>query len=166
MKDLPTPSLSFLFSHPAHFLALGFGSGLSPLAAGTAGTLCAWLSYPLLRALLPDQLAFAFFLLLAFALGVAACHITGQALGQSDHGSIVWDEIVPFWTVLAMIPTSLAWQLAAFIAFRLFDIVKPPPARWVDAHMKNGLGVMLDDVVAAGYTLLTLALLQTLSDQL
>lgn len=156
----PAPPLSFLLRHPAHLVACGFGSGLSPWASGTAGTLFAWLTYPFLRGLLPDDFAFAVFLLLAFVLGVTACQITGRALGVTDHGSIVWDEIVPFWLVLLLTPDTFYWQLAAFMLFRYFDITKPQPARYFDVHVKNGFGVMADDLVAAGYTLLCLALLK------
>jgi phosphatidylglycerophosphatase A len=158
IKKSTPPPFSFLWRHPAHLIACGFGSGLAPVASGTFGTLFAWLTYPLLRGLLPDELGFAVFLLLAFVLGVTACHITGRALGVTDHGSIVWDEIVPFWAVLMMTPDTLLWQLAAFLWFRFYDIVKPPPANWFDKQVKNGLGVMMDDVIAGAYTVLTLAL--------
>jgi phosphatidylglycerophosphatase A len=151
------PTLRFLFAHPAHFVALGFGSGLAPKGPGTAGTLAAWALYPLLRAPLNDSV-FLFFLLTAFVFGIIAAERTGQALGVSDHGAIVWDEMVPFWLVLFFTPASLAWQAAAFALFRFFDIVKPPPIGWADRRVKGGLGVMLDDVIAAGYTLLVLAL--------
>jgi phosphatidylglycerophosphatase A len=157
MARLPAPPLTFLFHHPAHFIACGMGSGLARFAPGTAGTVFAWLTYPLLRMYLPGDLGFAIFLLLAFALGVAACQITGRALGVIDHGAIVWDEIVPFWAVLLLIPPELLWQLAAFLWFRFYDIVKPEPARFFDTQIKNGFGVMMDDVVAAGYTVLTIA---------
>lgn len=165
IKKSPPPPFSFLWRHPAHLIACGFGSGLAPFASGTFGTLFAWLSYPLVRGLLPDDIAFAVFLLLAFALGVTACHITGRNLGIVDHGAIVWDEIVPFWAVLLLTPDTLAWQLAAFLWFRFHDIVKPPPARWFDTRVKNGLGVMMDDVVAAGYTVLTLALFKAVIER-
>ena len=151
------PPFSFLLAHPAHFVALGCGSGLSPWAPGTAGTLFAWLIF----ALVQPFFSFAgglVFLALAFVGGVLAIHKTGRSLDDPDHGSIVWDEIVPFWIVLTLTPPGWAWQLAAFLLFRLFDIAKPKPARWFDEHMKNGLGVMLDDVIAAGYALLALAL--------
>jgi phosphatidylglycerophosphatase A len=151
------PGLRFLFAHPAHFIALGFGSGLSPVAPGTAGTLAAWLLFPLLHRTFSDAGLLAF-LLAAFVLGALAAGRAGRALGVADHKAIVWDEIVPFWLVLLMTPPGLLWQLAAFIWFRFFDIVKPQPARWIDAHLKHGLGVMFDDLVAAGYTLLVLAL--------
>lgn len=161
MARLPPPSLRFLLSHPAHVVACGFGSGLSPLAPGTVGTLFAWLSYPVLRSVFPDDLGCAIFLLLAFALGVSACSIAGRNLGVVDHGAIVWDEIVPFWAVLLLTPESWLWQLAAFVWFRIYDIAKPPPARYFDRQVKNGFGVMMDDVVAAGYTVLTLALFKS-----
>ena len=160
MAKAPAPPVAFLFRHPAHLIACGFGSGLSPIAPGTAGTLFAWLTYPLLRAYFPDDLWFGGFLVLMFALGVTSCHLTGRQLGVTDHGSIVWDEIVPFWLVLLLTPDTFYWQLAAFMLFRYFDITKPQPARYFDQHVKNGFGVMADDLVAAGYTLLCLALLK------
>ena len=162
MAKAPPPPARFLLRHPAHLVACGFGSGLSPFAPGTVGTLFAWASYPLLRDLFPAESAFAAFLLLSFVLGVSACHLTGRALGVVDHGAIVWDEIVPFWAVLLMTPDSLAWQLAAFLWFRFYDIIKPSPADYFDSKVKNGLGVMMDDVIAAGYTVLTLAVAKAL----
>ncbi|MDD5175184.1 MAG: phosphatidylglycerophosphatase A [Sterolibacterium sp.] len=162
MKPAP-PSWRFLFSHPTHLIACGLGSGLSPVAPGTAGTLFAWAVYPLLRSALGiDDGSFAVFLLLAFVFGVEACQRTGRDLGMVDHGAIVWDEIVPFWLVLLLTPAGLPWQLAAFLLFRCFDIVKPSPADWFDEKVKNGLGVMMDDLVAAGYTLLALAVAKVL----
>ena len=166
MAKLPAPPTSFLFRHPAHLIACGFGSGLSPFAPGTAGTLLAWITYPLLRGLFPDDIACAVFLLLAFALGVTACHITDRALGVVDHGSIVWDEIVPFWAVLLMTPAGWPWQVAAFLWFRFYDIMKPPPANYFDERVKNGFGVMMDDVIAAAYTVLTLALFKAIVESL
>ncbi len=160
------PPLKFLLSHPAHFIACGCGSGLSPFASGTAGTLFAWATYPLLRMAIPSDPVFALALGLMFALGVWVCNITGRDLGVSDHGAIVWDEIVPFWIVLLLTPVGLLWQLVAFFLFRFFDIVKPQPARYFDREMHNGFGVMMDDLVAAAYTLLTLALLRTVVDRL
>ena len=155
------PGLRFLFAHPAHFIALGFGSGLSRWAPGTAGTLAAWLLFPLLSRNFSEA-GFLVFLAAAFILGIFAVGRTGRALGVVDHGAIVWDEIVPFWLVLLMTPAGFLWQLAAFIWFRFFDIVKPQPARWIDGHMKTGFGVMLDDLIAAGYALLVLALFKVI----
>jgi phosphatidylglycerophosphatase A len=151
------PNLNFLLAHPAHFLACGLGSGLSPWAPGTAGTLAGWLLFPLIRPQFSD-VGFALFLLIGFAIGVFAAARTGRDLGVVDHGAIVWDEIVPFWLVLFMTPPGFWWQLFAFLVFRFFDIIKPQPARWIDKEVKNGFGVMADDVVAAAYTLLVVAL--------
>lgn len=152
------PPVSFLFEHSTHFIACGAGSGLSPFAPGTVGTLFAWGTYPLLRNNFAD-LELLVFLIAAFIVGVIACHRTGLDLGVTDHSSIVWDEIVPFWLVLFLCPAGLLWQAAAFLLFRFFDIVKPYPANFFDTQIKNGLGVMMDDVVAAFYTVLVLALL-------
>ena len=153
------PTLRLLLSHPAHFISLGFGAGLSPRAPGTAGTLVAWLLFPLLRAPISD---FVFLALLTsfFFAGVIAAERTGRALGVSDHGGIVWDEIVAFWLVLFFAPAGLAWQAVAFVLFRFFDIVKPQPIRLADRRVKGGLGVMFDDLIAAGYAILALAVLK------
>lgn len=156
------PDLRFLFSHPAHFVACGLGSGLSGFAPGTAGTLFSWATYGLIRPSF-DELGFLIFLLVCFVGGVLACHRTGRDLGVVDHGSIVWDEIVPFWLVLFFCPTApygWLWQTAAFFLFRFYDIVKPYPANYFDERVKNGFGVMMDDVFAALYTILTLAVLR------
>ena len=153
------PSLRFLLAHPAHFIACGCGSGLSRWAPGTVGTLFALLTYPLLRPLF-SEMQFLIFLAFAYVLGIACIQIAGRNLGEPDHGSIVWDEIVPFWFVLLLTPAGWLWQLAAFALFRFFDIVKLPPANWFDQHMKNGFGVMADDLAAAFHTLLTLAALK------
>jgi len=152
------PTFRLLLSHPTHFISLGFGSGLSPRAPGTAGTLAAWLLYPLLRAPISDVV---FLALLAsfFVAGVMAADRTGRALGVSDHGAIVWDEIVAFWLVLFFAPATLGWQAVAFVLFRFFDIVKPPPIRWADRHIEGGFGVMFDDLIAAGYSIVALAVL-------
>ena len=157
------PSWRFVFEHPAHFIALGMGSGLSPVAPGTAGTLFAWLCYPWLRNQF-GEMEFLEFLLAAFLVGIYACGKTGRDLGAPDHGAMVWDEIVAFWLILLFSPPGLWWQFAAFLLFRGFDIVKPPPIRSVDRSLKHGFGVMLDDLLAAAYTLLALALAKLLVD--
>jgi phosphatidylglycerophosphatase A len=153
------PSVRFAFSHPAHCVAFGFGSGLSPWAPGTAGTLLAWLAAWIVGAALATPAALAVIAVL-FALGVWVCGITGRHLGIADHGAMVWDEVVAFLLVLAIVPMTFAWQLAAFVLFRLFDIVKPPPIRWLETRFKGGFGVMADDLLAAGYALLVLAAVQ------
>jgi phosphatidylglycerophosphatase A len=151
--------MRFLFSHPAHLIACGFGSGLSPVAPGTVGTLFAWATFPLLRPWMNDFELLALLVVL-FVMGAFAAHRTGRDIGVIDHGSIVWDEIVPFWMVLVFCPAGWLWQTAAFLLFRLFDIVKPQPARFFDEKIKNGFGVMTDDLVAAAYTVLVLAVLR------
>ncbi len=159
IKTSKAPSLRFLFSHPAHLLACGFGSGLSPFAPGTVGTLFAWATFLPLRAWL-SNVELIGFLLVCFVGGVFAVQITGEDLGVVDHGSIVWDEIVPFWLVLLFCPAGWLWQGAAFLLFRLFDIVKPQPARYFDERVKNGFGVMTDDLFAALYTILVLVVVR------
>ena len=159
------PPPSFLFQHPAHLIACGFGSGLAPKAPGTFGTLFALASFPLLRWAM-DDLQLLIFLAAAYGLGIWAIQVTGRAIGEPDHGSIVWDEIVPFWLVLAIIPATWPWWLAAFALFRFFDIVKLPPAGWFDRNMKNGFGVMADDLCAAGHTLIVLAATQWLINRI
>jgi phosphatidylglycerophosphatase A len=149
------PSAGFAFSHPAHVVALGFGAGLAPFAPGTAGTAAAWPVGWLLAGMHP--LSGLALIAVLFALGVWACELTGRHLGVPDHGSMVWDEIVAFLLILAIVPRSFAWQAAAFALFRLFDIAKPPPIRWFERRYRGGFGVMFDDIIAAGYALLVLA---------
>jgi len=155
------PGWRWVWQHPARWLAFGFGSGLIRPAPGTWGTLAAWLLWwaLLARPGLPD-VAMAVVLTLAFVLGCWACGRTGQDLGAPDHGGMVWDEIVAFWLVLWLVPADVLTQALAFGLFRFFDIVKPPPIRQFDARCKNGVGVMADDLIAAGYTVLVLLALQ------
>ena len=150
------PDWRFLFSHPAHFISFGFGAGLSPRAPGTAGTLVAFPIYWYLAPRLTDAM-FILVLIWAFAFGVWVCDKTGKELGVSDYGGIVWDEIVAFLLVLFFTPEGLPWQLLAFLLFRFFDIIKPQPIRHFDQTWHGGLGVMFDDILAAGYALLCLA---------
>lgn len=155
-KPPKVPPLKFLFGHPAHFIAGGFGSGYSPWAPGTTGTLFGWISFVLLAQILTTPITMGLFLLASFAIGIWACDKTGRDLGVVDHGSIVIDEIVPFWGVLwatsLITSNNIFWQLTAFVAFRVFDILKPQPARYFDQHVKNGFGVMCDDFIAALYS--------------
>lgn len=166
MAKASAPPARFLLHHPAHLIACGFGSGLAPVAPGTFGTLFAWFSFPWVYQWMGSDAAFGLFLLVTFALGVWACQITGRALGVVDHGSIVWDEIVPFWLVLLFTPAGWWWQIAAFLWFRCYDIVKPYPASFFDQKVKSGFGVMMDDLVAAAYTVLTLAVFKAIFDPL
>lgn len=153
------PDLKFLLQHPAHFIALGFGSGLAPKAPGTFGTLVA---FPLFWLLSPYSFSVQLAVILVlFLLGIYLCHKTGMALGVMDHGSIVWDEVVAMMFILAMTPRDWVLWPAAFVLFRLFDIWKPFPIRQLDAHVKGGFGVMLDDAVAAVYAIVCLLPLVT-----
>ena len=153
------PGAGFAFSHPAHFIALGFGAGLFPVAPGTAGTL---LALPLwwLFGGDGDPVLLLAVLTFLFGLGVWACGVSGRHLGVADHGAMCWDEVVAFLLVLALVPEDPAWQAAAFVLFRTFDILKPPPIRQAEARFKGGFGVMFDDILAAGYTLLVLAVVK------
>ena len=152
----PTPA--FAYSHPAHIIAFGFGAGLARFAPGTFGTAAGWMPGWLLGSLHPAVIFPAIAAL--FLVGVWACGVTARHLGIHDHGAMVWDEIVAFMLVAALLPRSLDWQLAGFVLFRAFDIGKPPPIRWVERRWQGGFGVMFDDLAAAGYTLLALAALR------
>ena len=153
------PDARFLRAHPAHFLALGCGSGLPRTAPGTFGTLFAWLCFIALDPWLAGA-GWAVVIGATLLVGSWAAQRTSVALGVADSSHVVIDEIVAFWMVLAMLPegAALPMQSAAFVLFRFFDIVKPAPIRAIDQRLKNGFGVMLDDVVAAFYTLLLLAI--------
>lgn len=152
------PTLGFAFSHPAHAIAFGFGAGLSPFAPGTAGSALGWGIGWALGALHPA--AFFSVVVVFFLAGLWACEVTGRHLGVADHGGMVWDEVVAFLLVLAVVPRELAWQAAAFVLFRFFDIAKPPPIRQLERRYGGGFGVMFDDIVAAAYTLLALAVVK------
>jgi phosphatidylglycerophosphatase A len=155
---LRRPTWRWMLSHPARYLALGFGSGLVPFAPGTWGTLFAWVSFVVLDVWLTD--AGWWTLIVATALiGAAAADRTGRDLGRADHPAIVVDEVVAFWIVLLVLPDGVLVQAAAFVAFRFFDIVKPPPIGFFDRRFKHGIGVMVDDLIAAFYTLLAAALI-------
>jgi len=134
---------------PTGFLAFGLGSGLSPKAPGTAGTAAGMLlAIPLTG--LPVWAGLAL-VTIAFVVGIPICNRASQRLGVHDHGGIVWDEFVGIWLVLVLVPFHWAWWLAAFVVFRVFDIVKPWPIAWLDQRVHGGFGIMLDDLVAAIY---------------
>ena len=140
---------------PSGLLAFGFGSGLSPFAPGTMGTLVAIPFTFVLKGL--DTPVFWVALLLLFLLGVFLCERVSRKLGVHDHGGIVWDEMVGYWLSAAFIPLQWQWLLAAFVLFRFFDIYKPWPIRQIDARVGGGFGIMIDDVVAALFTVIVLA---------
>jgi len=164
-KNLSGEQRRALLATPAGWLACGFGSGLTPVAQGTFGSLAALLPWLLLRELsLPLYVGV---LLLGFAVGVWACNFAGRALGVDDHRSLVWDEFIGQW--IALIPLLFSWLLpargfqwwmlaAGFALFRLFDVWKPWPIRWLDRRVKGGFGVMIDDVIAGVFAAVVLAL--------
>lgn len=157
------PTARFMGSHPAHIIALGLGSGLSPVAPGTVGTLWAWAAYLLLQLwLTPGQIGVL--IAVSIVVGWWACTVTARHLNTLDPGNIVWDEVVAFWLVLWLVmPASLSGQLVAFALFRFFDAAKPGPVGWADNLWhgfgpKGGFGILFDDLVAAFCTLLVIAL--------
>ena len=157
------PNAKFLLAHPAHFIALGFGSGLSPVAPGTAGTLWAWLAY-LVVAPTMSSAQMGWLIAASTLIGWWACTVTAKNMAVPDPGNIVWDEVVAFWLVLWLImPAGFTGQVVAFALFRFFDAVKPGPVGWADqlfkgTGLRGGWGIMFDDFVAAFCTLLVIAL--------
>ncbi len=138
-------------------MALGFGSGLAPKAPGTFGTIMGLPLYWLMASIaFPIQLII---ITIAFLIGIYFCDIAGKLLGVSDHGSIVWDEIVAMMLVLTITPIDWIWWIVAFVLFRLFDIWKPFPISWCDAKLKGGFGVMFDDLLAAFYAMIMIKII-------
>ncbi len=174
----PRANWGFVYAHPAHWLGLGFGSGLAPKAPGTAGTLCGWVLFVAAQYLLPANwlsgVAGGALVGASIALGWWVCTVSARNLNLPDPGCIVWDEIAAFWLVLWLLTPDAeqlfglahwGWQIAAFVLFRYFDAVKPQPVRWADTVFKGkgwrgGWGIMFDDLVAAACTLLVLALVR------
>ena len=170
-------SLRWMLQTGNRTLALGFGSGLSPFAPGTLGTLWAWATFWLGNYFFSAN-DWAWIIALGFIFGCWLCGSVSKEIGQADFGGIVWDEIIAFWLILFFImPTNYWMQTAAFVLFRFFDAVKPGPIHVVDGYFKkvpvvenpnfwqtlwHGFGIMIDDVVAAFFTLLVIALFQTL----
>jgi len=162
------PTVQFLLSNPAHIIALGFGSGLSPLAPGTVGTLWAWLAFVMLQPHLNDS-QWAILLTCGLITGWWACTITARNLAIADPSPVVWDEVIAFWLILWLVtPAGLWGQFGAFVLFRIFDAAKPGPVAWADQLFKSrsgqpigwsqGFGILFDDLVAALCTLLVIAL--------
>ena len=161
------PGWRFLVAHPAHLVALGFGSGLSPVAPGTAGTIWAWIVYALAAPALSDATR-GIALFVATLLGWWACTVTARHLDLVDPSPVVWDEVIAFWLVLWLVtPASFVAQAAAFVLFRVFDAAKPGPVAWADQRFKGrrgapigwaqGFGIVFDDLVAALCTLIVIA---------
>ncbi len=152
MANQPVPLSSL--KNPVHLLALGFGTGCVPKLPGTTGTLVGILFYWPLQNL--DWPIYIGTVLVLFLLGIWLCGKTATNLGVHDHPAIVWDEIVGYLVTMTMVPPGWLWVIAGFLLFRLFDIWKPWPIRWVDKRVQGGFGIMLDDVLAAIYALLIL----------
>lgn len=159
------PTVAFMLAHPAHAIALGLGSGLSPKAPGTVGSLWGWLFWLVLQNYLslPEQ---ALLIAASFLIGWWACTLTARHMGICDPGAIVWDEIVAMWLIFFFVlPTNFGGQLAAFALFRFFDAAKPGPVAWADQLFKGfgwrgGFGIIFDDLVAAFCTMFAIALLR------
>jgi phosphatidylglycerophosphatase A len=157
------PSMKFVCSHPAHMIALAAGAGLSPRAPGTVGTLWAWAAFGVMQLYLSSAQIGAVIAVSLLA-GWWACSVTATHLRMPDPSVIVWDEVVAFWIVLWLVmPASWVSQCAVFALFRFFDAVKPGPVAWADRLFhghgwRGGFGIVFDDLVAAGCTLLAVAL--------
>ena len=145
------------FTNLWHFLALGFGSGLSRWMPGTMGALAAIPIYFLL--LMLGTWGYATFVLLAFGFGVWLCDKVANEMQVKDPASIVWDEFVGMWITLFLLPAGWYWLVIAFVLFRFFDILKPWPVGWLDKNLTGGLGIMVDDVAAGFYSLLIIQVL-------
>ncbi|WP_245598234.1 phosphatidylglycerophosphatase A family protein [Ottowia thiooxydans] len=154
-------------THPAHWIAFGFGSGLSPLAPGTAGTLWGWLAWLVLTQWLTTPVEQAWVIVIGLAVAWWASTVTAKHLRIADPSAIVVDEIIAFWIVLWLVLPAGFWaQVVAFALFRFFDAVKPGPVGWADRLFhgakgwRGGFGIVWDDLVAAFCTLGVIALWQ------
>ena len=135
-----------IWSNPLHFLAFGLGSGASPYAPGTVGTAMAIPFYLLLRNF--SLFTYCVILFLAIIVGFYLCEIATNAVKVHDHPGIVWDEFVGYWLTMIAAPPGFIWIIVGFILFRIFDIWKPWPIHWVNQHVRNGIGIVLDDLMA------------------
>lgn len=152
--------VSDLFSHPANFFSLGFGSGLVPVAPGTAGTLVAIPLYCLVQDL--SLVVYLGVTLVVTLLGIWICDVTAKNLGVHDHSGIVWDEIAGYLITMIAAPPGWEWVVVGFLLFRFFDVLKPWPISWLDRQVHGGLGIMLDDVAAGLMSLMVLQVLAAL----
>lgn len=150
-----------VLSDPVHLLAFGFGLGLSPRAPGTVGTL---LAFPLAWFMQPVAISWQIGLaVIMFLAGIWICGNSSRRIGLHDPGGIVWDEVCAMYITLLAAPFNVTAWILAFLLFRIFDIVKPWPIRDLDHRMSGGLGIMLDDLVAALYAVILLALYRWLT---
>lgn len=157
-SEMRKPELAPLkLSNPLHLLALGFGSGLSPIMPGTMGTLAAIPLYLLIQGLAAPW--YILLLVVGFLVGIPICNAATRAIGRHDHGAIVWDEIIGFGITMFAAPSGVGWIVAGFVLFRFFDIVKPWPISWCDKRVSGGFGIMIDDVIAGVFALVGMQLL-------
>lgn len=166
-------TVRFMFAHPAHLIALGFGSGLPRRAPGTIGTLWAWAAYLVMHLWLSST-TIGWVILASLPIGWWACTVTARHMNVADPSNVVWDEVVAFWIILWLVmPAGLPMQIFAFALFRLFDAVKRGPVGWADQLFKQkdatpatmhwraaGFGILFDDLVAAFCTLLMIAVVR------
>lgn len=151
-------SASTVLKSPILCLAFGFGSGLSPVAPGTAGTVVAVLLYLVCQSL--DATSYALLVIAMCVAGIWICGKSSEMLGVHDHGGIVWDEFAGYFITMIAAPPGWIWVVLGFVLFRLFDVLKPWPIEWADKHVDGGLGIMLDDMIAG---LASFAVLQILA---
>ena len=143
MKKIPA---KLVFTNPINFLAVGFGSGLSPKAPGTIGTVACIPLYWQLAQL--DFYSYIAVCVVVSIIGIAICEYTARQLKTHDHPGIVWDEFAGFFITMIAVPMTTINIVLGFILFRIFDIFKPWPISWLDKRVSGGLGIMLDDLVA------------------
>lgn len=149
-----------LIKRPLCFLGLGFGTGLSPKAPGTVGTLAAIPIYCVMQNL--SFLNYILITVFAFVVGVWICQKSAEWLGKDDPSAVVWDEIVGYLVTMIAAPSGWQWLVIGFVLFRLFDIWKPWPISWCDKNLHGGLGIMVDDVVAGLFALTVIQLIMTI----
>lgn len=135
-----------IMSSPVMFLAFGFGSGLAKKAPGTMGTLAAIPVY--LAFIQADIWIYSVLTILVCVFGIRICDDAAKQLGEHDFGGIVWDEVAGYLVTMWLVPFSWYAVLIGFVLFRIFDILKPWPIKWVDKKVEGGFGIMLDDVLA------------------
>lgn len=153
-QDSQTALAKTVLRSPVHLLAFGFGSGLSPVAPGTFGTLMAVLLYLPMQSL--NVMSYCVLVALICLAGIWICGKSSEMLGVHDHGGIVWDEFAGYFITMIAAPAGWLWIVVGFILFRIFDIIKPWPIKWADTKVHGGLGIMLDDILAGVFSLLVL----------
>ncbi|WP_374604300.1 phosphatidylglycerophosphatase A [Arenimonas sp.] len=158
MNQLPEGTRRRLMKHPLGWIASGFGSGFSPKAPGTVGSVVALLPWWFFMKDLPLP-AYLAVVAAGFALGWWAAHWVIHETKIEDPGLVVWDEYVGVWITLLAAPAGWPWMLAGLVLFRIFDITKPWPVSWADRKLHGGFGAMLDDALAGLYALAVLQLL-------